>query len=114
MELSCCFKKYSYKSIALGCRLPDIYSVAYFTNIDFPCVNVEQVTKRDYAPESVWKNWLWRSEGDLMMKGAFFIQSGNPKQSYPKKDLISPKPGSYVPRLTHFSGALSCVANRQC
>lgn len=81
---------------------------------EFPCVNVEQVTKRDYAPESVWKNWLWRSEGDLMVKGAFFIQSGNPKQSYPKKDLISPKPGSYVSRLTHFSGALSCVPNRQC
>jgi len=36
----------------------------------------KQVTKRDYAPESEWKNWQWRSEGDLLMNGAFFVQSG--------------------------------------
>jgi len=42
-----------------------------------------------------------------MMRGAFFVQSGNPKQSYPNKDFIPPKPGSFVTRLTRFSGALS-------
>ncbi|GFZ03635.1 pectin lyase-like superfamily protein [Actinidia rufa] len=74
----------------------------------------KEVTKRDYAPESVWKSWLWRSEGDLMMDGAFFTQSGNSGQSYSKRDLITPKPGSYVPRLTRFSGSMNCVPNSPC
>ncbi|GMP33534.1 hypothetical protein CsSME_00006815 [Camellia sinensis var. sinensis] len=74
----------------------------------------KEVTKRDYAPQSVWKNWLWRSEGDVMMDGAFFTQSGNPNQHYPTKDLIPPKPGSYVSTLTQFSGSLNCVPNSPC
>ncbi|XP_057479216.1 LOW QUALITY PROTEIN: pectate lyase-like [Actinidia eriantha] len=74
----------------------------------------KEVTKRDYAPESMWNSWLWRSEGDLMVDGAFFTQSGNPGQSYSKTDLITPKPGSYVTRLTSFSGSLNCVPNSPC
>ncbi|XP_059645211.1 pectate lyase-like [Cornus florida] len=89
----------------------------------------KEVTKRDYAPESVWKNWLWRSEGDLLMNGAFFRQSGDPKlaftksdlvdhgdlkKSFDKKDLIKPKPGSYVRRLTRFAGSLNCRPKQPC
>lgn len=40
-------------------------------------LDLDQVTKREYAPESAWKNWLWKSEGDLMMNGACFVPSGN-------------------------------------
>uniref|UniRef100_A0A5B7B2C0 Pectate lyase n=1 Tax=Davidia involucrata TaxID=16924 RepID=A0A5B7B2C0_DAVIN len=75
----------------------------------------KEVTKRDYAPESVWKNWLWRSEGDLLMNGAFFRQSGNPKHRISKTDdLIKPKPGTYVRRLTRFAGALGCKLDKPC
>ncbi|XP_057950993.1 pectate lyase-like [Malania oleifera] len=76
----------------------------------------KEVTKRDYAPESVWKSWTWRSEGDLMMNGAFFVESGNPKVSFPfsKKDVIKAKPGTFVTRLTRFAGTLDCIPGRPC
>ncbi|KAK4789674.1 hypothetical protein SAY86_016978 [Trapa natans] len=81
-----------------------------------PKANAQQVTKREYSPESVWKNWLWRSEGDLMMNGAYFVPSGSPKASLPfsKADMISAKPGTYVTRLTRFSGALNCKIGKPC
>ncbi|KAF8399421.1 hypothetical protein HHK36_015286 [Tetracentron sinense] len=76
----------------------------------------KEVTKRDYATEDVWKQWTWRSQGDLMMNGAFFVESGNrsKKRSFSKKDMISAKPGTFVTRLTRFAGALSCRLNKAC
>ena len=75
----------------------------------------KEVTKRDYAAESEWKNWWWRSEGDLMMNGAFFTQSGNPKHTVSKtQDLILPKPGTYANLLTRFAGALKCIEKNAC
>ncbi|KAL9337783.1 hypothetical protein Peur_069552 [Populus x canadensis] len=74
----------------------------------------KEVTKRDYAVESVWKSWNWRSEGDLMLNGAFFVQSGNAIKTMNKQAVISAKPGRYVSRLTRFSGALNCVRGRPC
>ncbi|KAL3819378.1 hypothetical protein ACJIZ3_005283 [Penstemon smallii] len=43
----------------------------------------KEVTKRDYAPESEWINWVWKSEGDLLRNGAFFRQSGDVKHKFP-------------------------------
>ncbi|XAR65451.1 Pectate lyase [Bertholletia excelsa] len=74
----------------------------------------KEVTKRDYAAESEWKKWLWRSEGDLMMNGAFFVESGNPSQGYFQNDMLSAKPGSDASMLTRFSGALKCIPNKPC
>ncbi|KAG6686789.1 hypothetical protein I3842_11G038900 [Carya illinoinensis] len=74
----------------------------------------KEVTKRDYAPESVWKTWDWRSEGDLMMNGAFFVQSGRPIKHMRKNDVIKAKPGSFVRRLTRFAGALNCFKHKPC
>ncbi|KAK4790865.1 hypothetical protein SAY86_031278 [Trapa natans] len=81
-----------------------------------PKANSQQVTKREYSPESVWKNWLWRSEGDLMMNGAYFVSSGSPTAALPfsKSDMISAKPGTYVTRLTRFSGSLDCKIGQPC
>jgi pectate lyase len=74
------------------------------------------VTKRDYAGEDVWKSWTWRSKGDLMMNGAFFVESGNPSKSRPfgRRDMIKAKPGTFVTRLTRFSGSLNCKVGRPC
>ncbi|CAL9180843.1 unnamed protein product [Musa hybrid cultivar] len=80
-----------------------------------PTLFAKEVTKREYSPEEVWKSWQWRSEGDLLKNGAFFVPSGAGKLgnvSY--KDLIKAKPGTFVTRLTRFSGALKCVPNRPC
>ncbi|KAF5945281.1 hypothetical protein HYC85_015509 [Camellia sinensis] len=81
-----------------------------------PNAYAKEVTKRDYAPESQWKNWQWRSEGDLMMNGAFFVQSGSPLQNKPfsSADMIKAKPGTYVSRLTRFAGPLNCKPNQPC
>ncbi|XP_021904803.1 pectate lyase-like [Carica papaya] len=74
----------------------------------------KEVTKRDYAPESEWKNWSWRSEGDLMMNGAFFVQSGRPIIKKKSRNVISAKPGTYVRRLTRHSGSLDCFYGKPC
>ncbi|KAH7515884.1 pectate lyase [Ziziphus jujuba] len=76
----------------------------------------KEVTKRDYAPQSEWSKWRWRSEGDVMMNGAFFVQSGKPlkKDRFTRHDMIKYKPGTFVTRLTRYSGALKCVVGRRC
>lgn len=75
-----------------------------------------KVTKRDYAPQSEWSKWQWRSEGDMMMNGAFFVQSGQPlnKSRFTRHDMIKFKPGTFVTRLTRYSGALKCTVGRPC
>lgn len=74
------------------------------------------MTKREYSPDYVWKDWDWRSEGDLMLNGAVFVQSGvDPdRTSFDLKDLIKSKPGTFVTRLTRYSGALDCDRGRPC
>ncbi|KAF7838422.1 pectate lyase-like [Senna tora] len=72
----------------------------------------KQVTKRDYAPESVWMGWNWRSENDLMMNGAFFKESGRPMPL--PKNHIAAQPGAMAASLTRFSGSLKCVPNKPC
>uniref|UniRef100_A0ACD5YQ52 Uncharacterized protein n=1 Tax=Avena sativa TaxID=4498 RepID=A0ACD5YQ52_AVESA len=80
-----------------------------------PNMAAKQVTKRDYAEESVWKNWVWHSEGDLFMNNAYFTPSGgNVQRSLNKKDLIKPKPGEHVTRLTRLAGALTCKIGSPC
>ena len=75
-----------------------------------------KVTKRDYATESEWKKWTWRSEGDQMRNGAYFVQSGNAskKRPYSRLDMIKAKPGHYAPILTRSAGALTCRRRRPC
>lgn len=71
------------------------------------------MTKKDYAPESVWKNWNQRSEGDLMVNGAFFVQSGKSIAKHPKAEITA-KPGKAVASLTRFAGPLKCELNKPC
>jgi len=76
-----------------------------------------QVTKRDYAVESEWKNWNWRSDNDLMMNGAFFVQSGSPITSsrrISRFHVMKSKPGTFVTRLTRFAGSLGCFKGKPC
>ncbi|KAK4367521.1 hypothetical protein RND71_011313 [Anisodus tanguticus] len=84
----------------------------------FFLLNVDmQITKRDYAPESVWKQWTWRSQGDLLMNGAFFVESGDPDWTRKHIDLfdgISSASGDQVTWITRFSGALNCEPGQAC
>ncbi|KAI4336033.1 hypothetical protein L6164_014609 [Bauhinia variegata] len=72
----------------------------------------KEVTKRDYASQSEWKNWNWRSEGDLLANGAFFVQSGK-EVALPKKEMTA-RPASTVASLTRYAGALNCLVNKPC
>ncbi|KAJ3694044.1 hypothetical protein LUZ60_009524 [Juncus effusus] len=75
----------------------------------------KEITKRDYATEAEWKNWVWKSQGDLMQNGAVFTQSGGQNErKYSKLQFIKSKPGTFVTRLTRFSGALSCRVGKPC
>ncbi|XP_022737324.1 pectate lyase-like [Durio zibethinus] len=80
-----------------------------------PDINAcKEVTKRDYAPKSEWKSWNWRSDNDLMMNGAFFVQSGGPIASINSYNVVKAKPGTYASRLTRLSGALNCIEGKPC
>uniref|UniRef100_A0A453SC38 Pectate lyase n=3 Tax=Triticinae TaxID=1648030 RepID=A0A453SC38_AEGTS len=80
-----------------------------------PNLAAKLITKRLYAEEAEWKNWVWHSEGDLMLNDAVFADSGGPNQrKFEKDDLIPPKPGSYVTRLTRFAGCLPCKPGKPC
>ncbi|KAH9615802.1 hypothetical protein KSS87_007217 [Heliosperma pusillum] len=80
-----------------------------------PNKNAKEVTKRD-APESVWKNWLWTSEDDVFVDGAFFRTSGSGNQmpKLSQEDIITAKPGTFAREMTRFSGALKCVKGQAC
>ncbi|XP_054809221.1 pectate lyase-like [Prosopis cineraria] len=73
----------------------------------------KEVCKREYSPQEVWKNWQWRSINDLLMNGATFAESGT-QLPVGTRDMLKGKPGSYVSRLTRFSGMLKCRVGRPC
>lgn len=75
----------------------------------------KMITHRNNAPEIEWKHWQWRSENDLFLNGAYFVESGEPLRKNPfDKQFIKSKDGSYVRRLTRFAGHLRCIKGRKC
>lgn len=75
----------------------------------------KEVTKRDLVPGSDWKNWIWRSENDLFMNGAFFTESGSPlKTNKDPNMMIEAFPGSSVTLLTRYSGPRKCTPGQGC
>ncbi|XP_078432186.1 pectate lyase-like [Wolffia australiana] len=77
----------------------------------------KQVTKREYATRREWKTWAWRSDGDQMRNGAFFVESGpaRPRLTKAQRTVMGrPAPGTSVPRLTRYAGALTCRAGSPC
>ncbi|KAF3780095.1 Pectate lyase [Nymphaea thermarum] len=80
-----------------------------------PIDYAKEVTKREYAPQSVWSQWTWSSSNDYFQNGAFFRGSGRKfKNPYTKAQKITPKPGTFVSRLTRFAGALNCKKLLPC
>ena len=78
-----------------------------------------QITKRDYAEETVWSAWNWTTDNDLYLNGAFFRASGvrnshELTQNFSRFDVIRAKPGSHAARLTRYAGALACRVGEPC
>nr|AWS33814.1 pectate lyase [Coffea canephora] len=77
----------------------------------------KEVTKHEDAPESEWQHWNWRSEGDLMLNGAYFRESGAAGASstnYARASSLSARPSSLVGSLTVAAGALTCRGGSRC
>ncbi|KAL1834885.1 hypothetical protein ACET3Z_004536 [Daucus carota] len=73
----------------------------------------KEVTKRLEVGE--WKHWNWRSEGDLMLNGAYFIASGTGSgASYARASSLGAKSASVIGSITSGAGALNCRRGRQC
>ncbi|KAF5732617.1 hypothetical protein HS088_TW17G00147 [Tripterygium wilfordii] len=75
----------------------------------------DKVTKRVEMDKNMWKHWNWRSEGDLMLNGAYFTPSGaGAAASYARASSLGAKSSSMVATLTSSAGALACRKGRQC
>ncbi|KAH9330616.1 hypothetical protein KI387_002724, partial [Taxus chinensis] len=73
------------------------------------------VTKREDTPDSVWQHWNWRSQGDLMLNGAFFTASGAAASStYARASSMGARPSSVVGSITATSGVLTCRKGSSC
>ena len=76
---------------------------------------VMQVTMRMDTAESQWQTWDWRSEGDLLLNGAFFVSSGaGASSSYEKAESVGTHPSALVGIITANAGALFCRHGSAC
>lgn len=67
----------------------------------------EQVTKRVDINEGEWSGWNWRTDGDLMVNGAFFVPSGaGLTAQYAKASSVEPKAAALIVQLTGGAGVL--------
>lgn len=95
------------------CNLVVIHKIIWFTS--YKILTFTQVTKHEDAPESEWRHWNWRSEGDLMLNGAYFRQSGaGASSSYARAYSLSARPSSLVGSMTLTSGVLNCRKGSRC
>ncbi|KAI5565943.1 hypothetical protein BDE02_14G152900 [Populus trichocarpa] len=75
----------------------------------------KEVTKRVDTETGVWSHWNWRSEGDLLLNGAYFIPSGaGAAASYARASSLGAKSSSMVGVITSNAGALVCRRGRRC
>ncbi|XP_041008855.1 probable pectate lyase 8 isoform X1 [Juglans microcarpa x Juglans regia] len=74
----------------------------------------KEVTKR-VTFDGAWKHWNWRSEGDLLLNGAYFTPSGaGAAASYARASSLGAKSSSMVGAITSAAGVLSCRRGSQC
>ncbi|KAJ8640149.1 hypothetical protein MRB53_016843 [Persea americana] len=67
----------------------------------------KEVTKRVDTDEKEWNGWNWRTEGDIMVNGAFFVPSGEGlEEQYAKASSVDPKSAGLIDQLTMNAGVL--------
>ncbi|KAK9061291.1 hypothetical protein SSX86_018471 [Deinandra increscens subsp. villosa] len=70
-----------------------------------PDANSKEVTKRVDTDEGNWSGWNWRTDGDIMVNGAFFVPSGDGMSAiYAKASSYEPKSAALVTQLTKYAG----------
>ncbi|XP_052178192.1 putative pectate lyase 21 [Diospyros lotus] len=78
--------------------------------------SAKEVTKRETTQgDNEWKDWNWRSDGDLMLNGAFFTPSGQETAgSYAKASSMVARPASLLPNIVPYAGVLNCQIGQKC
>ncbi|KAK4849911.1 hypothetical protein QYF36_002016 [Acer negundo] len=78
--------------------------------------DTKEVTKHEITKEGEdWKQWNWRSEGDLLLNGAFFTTSGEEApESYMKASSMVARPASVLINSPPTSGAVYCQKDKPC
>ncbi|KAK6271059.1 hypothetical protein POUND7_008157 [Theobroma cacao] len=67
--------------------------------------NAKEVTKRVDTNEKDWTDWNWRTEGDLLVNGAYFVPSGaGLSAQYAKASSVEPKSAALIEQLTFNAG----------
>ncbi|PIA37174.1 hypothetical protein AQUCO_03000036v1 [Aquilegia coerulea] len=74
-------------------------------------LNAKEVTKRVETADGEWANWDWRSDGDEMVNGAFFVPSGGGAGAkYARESSVEPKSqpksAGMIDRLTMNAGVM--------
>ena len=68
-------------------------------------LSYEQVTKRVDTDEKDWTEWNWRTDGDILVNGAFFVPSGaGLSAQYAKASSVEPKSAGLITQLTINAG----------
>ncbi|KAH1055370.1 hypothetical protein J1N35_033435 [Gossypium stocksii] len=66
--------------------------------------SAKEVTKRVDTDED-WTDWNWRTDGDIMVNGAYFVPSGaGVMTQYVKASSVEPKSAALVEQLTSNAG----------
>ncbi|QCE08654.1 probable pectate lyase 18 [Vigna unguiculata] len=67
--------------------------------------DAKEVTKRVDTDDREWSGWNWRTEGDIMVNGAFFVPSGaGLSAQYAEATSVQPKSAVQIDQLTMYSG----------
>ncbi|ESW35694.1 hypothetical protein PHAVU_001G256800 [Phaseolus vulgaris] len=75
----------------------------------------KEVTKHFKSSKGEWRKWNWRSEGDLMLNGAFFTASGaGATARYDRASSMAARPPLLVASITAGAGALRCKNGHLC
>ena len=65
------------------------------------------MTRRLDAAETEWTAWNWRTDGDILVNGAFFVPSGaGLSTQYGKASSTEPKSVALINQLTMNAGVL--------
>ncbi|KAJ8428617.1 hypothetical protein Cgig2_009143 [Carnegiea gigantea] len=68
-----------------------------------------------FNKESEWRKWKWKTDGDLMLNGAYFRQSGSAGVStYDRASSLSAQPSQLVDSITMGAGVLTCKKGSHC
>eukprot|EP00261_Vitis_vinifera_P038166 XP_019079409.1 PREDICTED: uncharacterized protein LOC100251231 isoform X1 [Vitis vinifera] len=72
-----------------------------------PSTNAKEVTRRMDAKDGDWARWNWRTEGDIMVNGAYFVPSGDGLGAqFAMASSVEPKSAGFIDQLTMNAGAL--------